>query len=185
MLTGLSKKDLEDWWTCGRQKNAKRGWEMGGNLSNLTWQKIMCCSDHLWIRTAKKGGTLIPWEQRIWSMLVLKKINLLVASHCCCWIWVRYGAELQFRCIIDHSHHGHWAKEQQGKGRAKHSGDCGYLHGVTGALGEKSSNVLKNLIFSLVNVRVFFFPLLLGVWIFQSYVFYSGFLFDSALENLR
>lgn len=52
------------------------------------------------------------------------------------------------------------------------------------AFRDKSSDVLKCLIFSLVNVGGFF-PLLLGVWIFQSYVFYSGFFFDSALENLR
>lgn len=92
-------------------------------------RKKMCCSDCLWIRTAKKGDSH-PLRTKSLKHVCLKKyIYLLVASHCSCWIRVRHGAELQFRCTNVHTHRGHWAKEQQGKERAIHSSDCGYLHG--------------------------------------------------------
>lgn len=129
MLTRLSEKDLENWWTCGRQKNAKRGWKMGGNLSNLTWQKKNVLQQLPLDKDSKERG-LSPLENKESEACLFKKyIYLLVASHCSCWIRVRHGAELQFRCTNVHTHHGHWAKEQQGKGRAIHSSDCGYLHG--------------------------------------------------------
>lgn len=117
--------------------------------------KKKCCSDCLWVRTARKRDSH-PMRTKSLKHVCLKTMYLLVDSHFCCWIWVRCGAELQFCCTTVDTHHGHWAKEQQGKGRAIHSGDCGYLHGITRALGDKASNVLKSLIFSLVNFGGFF-----------------------------
>lgn len=128
-------------------------------------RKKMCCSDCLWIRTAKKGDSH-PLRTKSLKHVCLKYICIswwLLTAAAGSESGVGQNCNSGARMSIPTT--GTEQRSSREKGEPSIQVTVVIFMGITRALGDKSSDVLKSLIFSLVNVGGFF----LCFWGFESF----------------